>query len=48
MAVALVQAGVDPTPAAIATATVIANLPPLPMAPEPLSGMAFSDRAEAA
>jgi hypothetical protein len=44
----LAQAGVNPTPAAIATTTVIANLPPMPSAPEPLSGMAFAHRAEAA
>jgi hypothetical protein len=48
LAMPLVEAAVAPTPAAIATATSLANLPPMPSAPEPLSGMAFAHRAEAA
>jgi hypothetical protein len=43
-----VEASVAPTPEAIVTAAAIANLPPLPPAPQPLSGMAFADRADAA
>ena len=42
----LVQAGIAATPATIATATAVANLPPMPPAPQPLSGMAFADHPD--